>query len=153
MSRKKGDIVAGFFVVLLGAVAVFGASRIPGGAGEQLPPQALPYAVGFMLLAGGAGLAWKSWRYSGPDLAVKWPDRDGKVRIAVNLLMMALFIGLIDPLGMPVATAAYVAAAIAYIDRKRYIAAPLAGLGSALIVYYLFIKFLELQFPLGLLQR
>jgi hypothetical protein len=54
---------------------------------------------------------------------------------------------------MPIVTALYVAAAIWYIDRKRIVAALLTGAGSGVVVYYLFIRLLELQFPLGLLQR
>jgi len=152
-SQRRGDIVAGCFIALLGAVVIIAASRIPGQPEERLPPRALPYAVGFMTLAGGAGLAFRSWRYRGQDLVIKWPDRDGALRIAVNLLLLALFIALIEPLGMPIVTALYVAAAIWYIDRKRIVAALLTGAGSGVVVYYLFIKLLELQFPLGLLQR
>jgi hypothetical protein len=70
----------------------------------------------------------------------------------VNLLLLALYIALIEPLGMPIVTALYVAAAIWYIDRKRIVAALLTGVGSGVVVYYLFIRLLELQFPLGLLQ-
>jgi hypothetical protein len=106
-----------------------------------------------MTLAGGAGLAAKSWRSGGQDLQIKWPDRSGAIRIAVNLLLLALFIALIEPLGMPVVTALYVAVTIWYIDRKRYVAALFTGAGSGVIVYYLFIRLLELQFPLGFLQR
>src|SRR3972149_1940256 len=127
--------------------------RFPGFPGKRLPPRTLPYAVGFMTLAGGAGLAFRSWRYRGQDLAIKWPDRDGALRIAVNLLLLVLYIALIAPLGMPIVTALYVAAAIWYIDRKRIVAALLTGAGSGVVVYYLFLKLLELQFPLGLLQR
>jgi hypothetical protein len=54
---------------------------------------------------------------------------------------------------MPIATALYVAFSVWYLDRKRIVAALLTGAGSGVVVYYLFIRLLELQFPLGLLQR
>jgi hypothetical protein len=152
-SQRRGDIVAGCFIALLGAVVIIAASRIPGDPGERLPPRTLPYAVGFMTLAGGAGLAVKAWRFRGQDPQIKWPDRDGALRILVNLLLLALFVALMDPLGMPIATALYVAFSVWYLDRKRIVAALLTGAGSGVVVYYLFIRLLELQFPLGLLQR
>ncbi len=152
-SQRKGDIIAGCFVALLGAVVIIAASQIRGDIEERLPPRTLPYVVGFMTLAGGIGLAVKSWRFRGQDLVIKWPDRDGVLRIVVNLLLLALFIALMEPLGMPIATALYVAVSIWYIDRKRIVAALLTGAGSAVIVYYLFIKLLGLSFPLGPLER
>ena len=95
------------------------------------------------------GLAVKAYRFHGEDPAVHWPEKDGWVRIGVNLLLLALFTALMDPLGMPITTGLYVAGAIWYMDRKRILAALITGAGSALVVYYLFSRFLELTFPLG----
>jgi len=64
----------------------------------------------------------------------------------VNLLLLALFTALMDPLGMPITTGLYVAGTIWYMDRKRVLTALITGAGSALVVYYLFIRFLELTF-------
>ncbi len=152
-SQRKGDIVAGCFVALLGVVVIIAASQIRGDIEERLPPRTLPYAVGFMTLAGGIGLAVKSWRFRGKDLEIPWPGWDGTARIAVNLLLLALFIALMEPLGMPIATALYVTVAVWYIDRKRIIAALITGAGSGMVVYFLFIRLLGLSFPMGLLER
>ena len=67
----------------------------------------------------------------------------------MNLLLLALFAALMDPLGMPITTGLYVAGAIWYMDRKRILTALLTGAGSAIVVYYLFIRLLGLTFPLG----
>ncbi len=152
-SQRRGDIVAGCFVALLGAVVIIAASQIRGDAEERLPPRTLPYAVGVMTLAGGAGLAVKSWRFRGKDLEIPWPGRDGAARIAVNLLLLALFVALMEPLGMPISTALYVTVSVWYIDRKRIVAALLTGAGSGVVVYFLFIRLLGLSFPMGLLER
>jgi putative tricarboxylic transport membrane protein len=146
---RKCDIVAGVFIALLGAVVIIAASQIRGDIEERLPPRTLPYAVGFMTFAGGLGLAVKSYRFRGEDPEVQWPEKDGWVRIGVNLLLLALFTALMDPLGMPISTGLYIAGAILYLDRKRILAALLTGAGSAVVVYYLFIKLLGLSFPLG----
>jgi putative tricarboxylic transport membrane protein len=148
-SQRKCDIAAGTFIALLGAVVIVAASQIRGDVEERLPPRTLPYVVGFMTLAGGLALAVKSYRFRGEDPQIEWPEKDGWVRIAVNLLLLALFTALMDPLGMPITTGLYVAGAIWYMDRKRILAALLTGAGSAVAVYYLFIKLLGLTFPLG----
>ena len=148
-SQRKCDIVAGTFIALLGAVVVIAASQIRGDVEERLPPRTLPYVVGFMTLAGGLGLAVKSYRFRGEDPEIEWPEKDGWVRIGVNLLLLALFTALMDPLGMPISTGLYVAGAIWYMDRSRILTALLTGAGSAVVVYYLFIRLLGLSFPLG----
>jgi len=152
-SQRKCDIAAGTFIALLGAVVIVAASQIRGDVEERLPPRTLPYVVGFMTLAGGLGLAVKSYRFRGEDPEIEWPEKDGWVRIGVNLLLLALFTALMDPLGMPITTGLYVTGAIWYMDRKRILAALLTGAGSAVAVYYLFIKLLGLNFPLGPLGR
>jgi putative tricarboxylic transport membrane protein len=148
-SQRKCDVVAGGVIALLGAVVILAASQIRGDVEERLPPRTLPYVVGFMTLAGGLALAVKSYRFRGEDPEVQWPEKDGWVRIGVNLLLLALYTALMDPLGMPITTALYVAGAIWYMDRKRILTALLAGAGSAVVVYYLFIRLLGLSFPLG----
>jgi hypothetical protein len=152
-SQRKGDIAAGCFIALLGAVVLVAASQIRGDVEERLPPRTLPYVVGFMTLSGGVGLGVKSWRYRGQDPGIRWPDRGGALRIAANLLLLALFIALMAPLGMPVASGLYVASSIWFIDRKRIVTALVTGAVSGAVVYYLFLRLLELPFPLGILDR
>ena len=69
----------------------------------------------------------------------------------VNLVSLAVFIALIQPLGMPLATWAYVTFSIWYLDR-RIIRAGIIGFLSAAVVFFVFVRFLELSFPLGPLQ-
>ena len=152
-SQRKGDIVAGGVIALLGSVVILAASQIRGDVEERLPPRTLPYVVGFMTFAGGLALAVRSYRFRGEDPEIQWPEKDGWVRIGVNLLLLALFTALMDPLGMPIATGLYVAGAIWYMDRTRVLAALITGAGSAAVVYYLFIRLLGLSFPLGPLAR
>ena len=148
-SQKKCDTVAGGVIALLGAVVILAASQIRGDVEERLPPRTLPYVVGFMTLAGGLALAVKSYRFRGEDPEIQWPKKDGWIRIGVNLLLLVLFTAFMDPLGMPITTGLYVAAAIWYMDRRRILTALLTGAGSAVVVYYLFIRLLGLSFPLG----
>ena len=148
-SQRKCDLAAGAFIALLGAVVLLAASQIRGDVDERLPPRTLPYVVGFMTFAGGLGLAVKAYRFRGEDPEIQWPEKDGWVRIGVNLLLLALFTALMDPLGMPITTGLYVAGAIWYMDRKRILGALLTGAGAAVVVYFVFIRLLELTFPLG----
>ncbi len=153
-TQKSADVASGCFIAFLGIVVIFAATKITGGMEERLPPRTLPYILGFTILLAGILLAIRAWRFKGENPAIKWPDRTGMVRVITLLFSLAVYIALIDPLGMPIATFLYVAFSVWYlwIGRRRIIYALITGVLSGAVVYYVFIQFLELSFPLGLLQ-
>jgi putative tricarboxylic transport membrane protein len=154
-TQKSADIASGCFLAFLGMVVLLAATKITGGMEERLPPRTLPYVLGFTILIAGTILAIKSWRYYGENPNIKWPDKKGMVRVIIIVAGLAAYIALIDPLGMPIATALYVAFAVWYlwIGRHAILYGIITGLLSGATVFYLFIRFLELSFPIGPLQR
>lgn len=146
---RSADIVAGCVLAVVGLVTLYAAMQIKGGMEERLPPRTLPYTVGLLVLLCGIGLAVKSWRYRGPDLLVKWPDGEGIRTIAVTLLALVVYIGAMDPLGLPLSTFLYVSFSVWYLKRTHWWQALLIGLVSGAVSYYLFIHLLELSFPVG----
>jgi hypothetical protein len=153
-TQKSADIASGCFIAFLGVVVIIAATMITGGMEERLPPRTLPYILGFTILFAGIFLAVRSWRFKGENPAIKWPDRTGMIRVVVILLSLAAYIALIEPIGMPIATVLYVSFSVWYlwIGKHPIAYAVITGLVSGAVVYYLFIRFLELSFPLGLLQ-
>jgi hypothetical protein len=153
-TQKSADVTSGCFLAFLGIVVIVAATKITGGMEERLPPRTLPYIMGFTILVAGVLLAVRSWRFQGENPAIKWPNRTGMLRVLVILLSLAAYIALIEPLGMPIATVLYVSFSVWYlwIGRHPIIYALITGVLSGAVVYYLFIRFLELSFPLGLLQ-
>lgn len=153
-TQKSADIGSGCFVAFLGLVVLFASTKITGGLEERLPPRTLPYVLGFTILVAGIALAIKSYRYHGENPSIKWPDRSGMIRVVIIVFSLAAYLILIDSLGMPIATAIYVAFAVWYLWIGRYaiIYGILTGLASGITVYYLFIRFLGLSFPVGPLQ-
>jgi uncharacterized membrane protein len=154
-TQRSADVASGCFLAFLGLVVLFAATKITGGLEERLPPRTLPYVLGFTVFVAGMLLAIKSWRFRGDNPAIKWPDRAGMVRVIIIVVSLAIYLVLIDPLGMPIATALYVAFAVWYlwIGRHAILYGIITGLLSGATVFYLFIRFLELSFPIGLLQR
>jgi putative tricarboxylic transport membrane protein len=150
-TQRSADIASGCFLALLGMVVLLAATKITGGMEERLPPRTLPYVLGFTVLIAGIVLAIKSWRFRGENPVIKWPDRKGMVRVIIIVVGLAVYIALIDPLGMPIATALYVAFAVWYlwIGRHAILYGIITGLLSGATVYFLFIRFLELSFPIG----
>jgi len=152
-TQRSADIASGLFLVFFGLVVLYAATSITGGMEERLPPRTLPYFLGTTVLLAGLLLAIKSWRFQGKDLAIKWPGRKGSIRVIVTFVSLMLYAYLINLLGMPIATAIFVAFLVWYLwlGRHRVLYALLTGVISGVVVFYLFIQFLELSFPVGIL--
>jgi putative tricarboxylic transport membrane protein len=148
-TQRSADIASGWFLALLGLVVIAAASQITGGMEERLPPRTLPYAIGVAILVTGAALAVRSWRSRGLDAPIKWPYREGAIRVLVSLGALAVYVALLSPLGMPIATALFIGFLIWYLGRTGLIYAGAVGLISGAAVFFVFIKLLELTLPAG----
>ncbi len=148
-TQRSADIKGGCFLVLLGLVTIFAASKITGGLEERLPPRTLPYVVGFIILICGALLTIRSWRFRGEDSAIKWPDRRGIIRVIITLVSIGAYLALMDPLGLPLSTFLYVTFTVWYLGRYRLWYPLLIGVLSGGVSYLVFIYLLELSFPVG----
>jgi len=145
------DIAGGCFLALLGLFILYASTMIRVGVERALSPRAIPSAVGFLILVCGIGLAVKSWRFRGEDPRIKWPDREGIRIILVNLIFLAFYIVLINPLGLPLSTFLYVTFSIWYLKRSKWATAIVIGLIFGIVSYYVFIHLLKLSFPVGFL--
>lgn len=145
------DIAVGCFLSLLGLFIVYASSMIRAGVERALSPRTFPYAVGFLIFFCGIGLAIKSWRSRGEDPKINWPDREGKTIILVNLIFLAFYIVLINPLGLPLSTFLYVTLSTWYLNRKKRVTAIVVGLFFGIVSYIVFIRLLGLSFPEGFL--
>ncbi len=153
-TQRSADIASGIFIAFLGLVVLYASTKITGGMEERLPPRTLPYVMGVTILVTGIILTIKSWRFRGENPAIKWPDRSGIIRVLVILLSLGVYITLIDILGMPISTVLYISFSVWYlwIGRRSILYSIITGLLSGAVVLFLFIRFLELNFPVGILQ-
>jgi len=95
---------------------------------------------------------YSGWRYRGDPVPVHWPNGDGVRRLVVTAVLLLAYVGLIEPVGFPIVTAAFVAAHSWYLGRYRPWATILGGLATGIVVYFVFMELLELTFPLGLIE-
>jgi len=150
-TQRSADIASGCFLFILGILVLVASSQIKGGMEERLPPRTLPYVVGVVILVCGAVLAFKAWKSRETGSMIQWPDRPGSIRIIISLVAAAIFIAIMDPLGLPLSAGLYVSFAIWYLKRSRLVTALLTGGITGVVSYLLFIRFLELSFPIGTL--
>ena len=153
-TQRTADIASGCFLACLGLVVLLAATKITGGMEERLPPRTLPYFLGATLLVSSIILVFKSRGFRGENPDIKWPDRKGMVQVIVTIVSLAVYVALIDPIGMPVATTLFVAFLVWYLwhGRRRIVYAVVTGVASGAVVMYLFMRFLELNFPMGILE-
>jgi putative tricarboxylic transport membrane protein len=149
---KSADLMTGTLLGALGLATLVASRGIKGMAGQSLDPRTLPSLVGWGLLAIGAGIVVLAFRYRGAPVLVQWPDRQGIRRIGVAFVSLVLYMGLMDLLGFPIATTLFVSGLSWYLGRYRAWVSVLLGLITGLVVHFVFIEFLGLGFPLGLLE-
>jgi putative tricarboxylic transport membrane protein len=150
-TQRSADIISGCFLILLGTIVLIAASEIRGGMEERLPSRTLPYIVGGTILACGALLAMKARRAGGKEIPISWPTREATIRITVTLLAIVVFIAVMTPLGFPLSSGFYVAFSIWYLKRSGALTALISGILTGALLYFVFIRLLELSLPLGTL--
>ncbi len=148
---RQADIAGGCFLAFLGLFILYAASNIRLGVERALSPRFFPSVLGFLIFACGVGLAVKSWRFRGEDPGIHWPDRQGFVIVVVSLLLIAAYNALMKPLGLPLATFLYAAASIGFLKPERWGVAIVSGLVLGAVSYVVFIRLLDLSFPMGFL--
>lgn len=152
-TQQSADVASGIFLFILGLVVVFAAMGIKGGMEERLPPRTLPFVLGWTILAAGVILTTIAWRSRRKDVFIKWPAFVGAIRVLVTLVGLMFYLVLLKPLGLPLSTFLFVSFLVWYLGRYRLVVAILIGLTSASVVYLLFIRLLELSFPMGFLAQ
>ncbi len=149
---RSADLTAGALTIVIGMVTLVASRSIMAMAGESMDPGTLPSMVGWAMVLCGAGIMYAGWRYRGDPVPVHWPDRLGQHRLMATAVLLFGYVILIEPIGFPIVTAGFVAAHSWYLGRYRTWLSILLGVATGVIVYYVFMEFLELTFPLGLLE-
>ncbi len=152
-TQRSADMASGSVLALLGLVVVWAALRIQGSPDVRLDPRTLPLTLGWTILAVGASLFLRAWRFEGEDPPIKWPDRAGAMRVLVSLASLIAYLALLDPLGIPLSTLLFVTFLVWYLGRYGVVFAVALGLASGATVYVVFIRLLQLTFPVGPLAR
>ena len=149
---RSADLTSGTITMAIGMATLVASRSIKVMAGESLDPRTLPSIVGWAMVLCGAGIVYTGWRYRGDPVPVHWPDGQGQRRLMATAVLLLGYVILIEPIGFPIVTAAFVAAHSWYLGRYRPWLSIFGGVATGVIVYYVFMEFLELTFPLGLIE-
>ena len=150
-TQRGADIAVGCFIALFGMFVLFASTMISVRGAHRLSPRTFPYVVGSLLLCCGTALVLKSWSLRGEDPAIHWPDRGGVRTIMITLVILACYLALMNPLGLPLSTFLYLTFSTWFLKRSKWLTAIVVGLISGAMSYYVFIRLLKLSFPEGFL--
>ena len=79
---------------------------------------------------------------------MEWPDREGWFRLLVTFVSLTVYLALIEPLGVAVASFLFSTFLIWYLDR-RFVRSICVGAAVALVIQFVFVRILQLSFPAG----
>jgi putative tricarboxylic transport membrane protein len=151
-TQRSADMVSGLVLALLGAVVIVAAFDIQSTFGERLPPRTLPLILGLTTLCTGALLSIRAYRHSEMDLTVDWPDKEGWQRLAVTFGALVIYLLVIEVVGVPIATLVFSTFLIWYLDR-RFVRSLVIGVITAFVIEAVFVRLLQLSFPVGFWVR
>jgi putative tricarboxylic transport membrane protein len=148
-TQRTADLVVGLAAGILGALVLVAARGIEREAGEGLTPRAFPILIALTLLGSGGAMAGAAWRRADAGRTLDWPGREGFRRIAVVLAATAVYVACLSFAGFPLASLLFVTGLAAYLGRGAWPSAVAAGLGTAAVLYTVFIRLLGLALPSG----
>jgi putative tricarboxylic transport membrane protein len=155
------DRVTGSFLIVLGAAAAYGGSRLPPVPGQQVGPNVFPLVVGLGLCLCGGLIALGIGRHfeeeaeadltAHADAAVTRPVSFWRGLMAlVPPALLLFYVFAVERLGFLLSAAAIVLVAALALGARLRLAVPLA-LGGPLFVHLVFSKLLRVPLPPGLL--
>lgn len=154
-SSLRADLAAALFVLLLGAVALWQAERIPvSPIYAQVGPRAVPYAIAGLLLLAGFGLTYAalrggwSWALDAED-AVPPTNYRALTLLAAGLLAN---IALIVPAGFSIAAAVQFVLVAAAFGSRDLLRDAILALPLTLLIWFGFVEVLGVNIGAGLAE-
>lgn len=148
-TQRMADITSGAFLAALGVLSLVASYNIAGVTGEQLHPRTLPVFLSWVISLAGVALIFGGWRNQDESQTIDWPDKAGFKRLLMAMACMILYLLLIEPLGFATSSFLMLAFLIWYLSHYHPVTVVLLSLVTAVIIYFLFIQFLGLTFPVG----
>jgi putative tricarboxylic transport membrane protein len=151
MSMKKYNLLASLFFLGSGLFFTFYARSLEIGTIEEPGPGFLPYWAGILLAGMAVLLILKNLVTKVFEEAVFFPEKDSWKRVGMVFLALVAYNLLLKPLGFTLVTFLFVGFLLKAIFPQGWITTLVTAALSTLGARLLFVTFLELQFPKGLL--
>ena len=145
---RAADLAVSAVLIVSGVAALVSVRQMRVGFVAEFQPRLFPTVIGLLLIVVGALAAVTAWR-SKPRALAEWPTPARAKRIAVILVSIAAYVGVIDLLGMPLATFLVVSFEVWYFGTYRWYVPIAVGVCATAVLYFVFMVGLGLTFPAG----
>jgi putative tricarboxylic transport membrane protein len=151
----RADHVTGAILAVGGLAVTAWAWQLPGGtAQDPIGPRGFPALLGLGLAACGlALLAVRARPGESPSAAAPSGGTGAAARLIGAVVLVGLYVRLLEPLGYPVATPLFLAAALGLQGGVPLRALLGSSLGLPAALYLFFAGIMKIPLPLGLLER
>ena len=142
-------MVCGLVALVFGAAIAVEAQRIADPGADVIGPGAFPFWLGLIIAACGVALCVRGLGAGreGREPPVRW------LALAASVVLLVAYAHSLARLGFLVATALFVAAALALLGERGLVRLALAGVAVSVAVFVLFGLVLGVDLPKGLLAR
>ncbi|PKL07337.1 MAG: hypothetical protein CVV53_00075 [Spirochaetae bacterium HGW-Spirochaetae-9] len=123
----------------------------------------LPRLLILLVIALSAGMVFESYKKSkiealeekasnAEDQGKPAFDKSGFIRLVLFVALIAAYVFLLKPVGYFIVTPLFIVAAFLLLEATSLLVGILTGIGFSVFVYFLFVVFLHLPVPMGILS-
>lgn len=143
---KRLEQISAVCIILLAAAAIFGTSELAFLRGTAPGPRFMPLAVAAVSALLAALLFLDAARRP-DDTPVEWPDREGRIRVALTAVAIVAFIAASPWLGLVVGSAVFVLVYLLTVLRRRIVPSVATAVVTALLIQGIFVSWLGTTLP------
>jgi putative tricarboxylic transport membrane protein len=149
VSVKTMEIIVAVVVMVLGAMVIYDAQRIGSGWSDDGPkPGFFPFWIGAILILSSIINLVLALRMPIENFVTKGQAKD----VLTVLLPMFVYVGLIQVLGIYVASIIYVAAFMVYIGKYSWAKALVVSVGTSVFFFFMFERWFKVPLIKGPLE-
>lgn len=149
VGRRWPEIAVALLLAALGVVVIADSVRVGIGWAEDGPRSGyFPFYIGLLLLASSIAVLVAQWRGRHAD-DEPFADREQLQRVGSVLLPMAVFVALLEPLGLYVASAALIGWFMRRHGKHRIGTTLAIAIGVPLVIFLVFERWFLVPLPKG----
>ncbi|MBR6901008.1 MAG: tripartite tricarboxylate transporter TctB family protein [Synergistaceae bacterium] len=157
--RKYGDIVAGIFYAVLGAVTIYFAQQLPKSRVMKIGPDFMPMVIGILIFVLALMLlfsAVKNFKANAAKAEAMPADTSDYKRVLASLVLVVIYVNILAPVGFILSTLGYLFLQIVVLapndrrDAKNILTYAIIDVVFVFVVFFLFRYGFKIVLPAGM---
>jgi hypothetical protein len=153
VSIRTMEIVVAVLFLVIAAIVIMDSRRIGAGWVDPDGPQAGYFPMRIGVIMGLASLVTLAQNIFARDGRRPFVDRHALGQVLIVLIPAAIYVAILEHIGIYVASAIYIAAFMMYMGRYRAITAAAVGIGVSIALFFMFEIWFLVPLPKGPLEE